>query len=213
MALFNDEEIEEKRNDFLKNMEKEIEKIEKEIEDIKKNNKKRKIVKNLNIRKIYLYISIPFILLPGYLLMGFNAAKVTPFYVDKDKYYKTWKTDIDCYGNKYETAKYDKEQNETDKLYYLSDWYQREDGRFEREEKIYDVENLAKDEVFELVKSNEVLKLEPLKDNLISSTKRISKTKPEEQEPNIKAEIYDEDKKDTKEVEETEKTNKIRYHN
>ena len=211
MAKTNKEEdIETKRKNFIKSREKEIQKIEKKIENINKENKKRKIIKNLKIKQAYIYLSIPFIIVPGFIFSGFGFTKVTPFLTDKDKYYKTWKIDIDCYGNRYEKVEYAKEQKEKDKLYYSSGWYELEDGRYENEKRVYDVENLTNDEVFKLVKDNEVLKLELLEDSLLSSTKTISNTKPEDDlKPSMRAEIYDIDKTDISEKDETERRNKM----
>ncbi len=211
MALFEEEneELESRRKTFIENKEQEMQDIQKEIENIKKDNKKRNIIKNLKIEQMYLTLAIPFVLLPTYLLFGFNCAKATPFVIDKDKYYMSWKTDIDSFGNKNETQRYTKDQTEHDKLYYLSDWQEREDGRFEREERIYDVENIYNDKIYEIVEDNDGLKLEPLKDNLISTTRKILPSKPEEEEPTLRAEIYDVDENDIKELSETEKRNKI----
>ena len=133
MALFEEENenIESRRQEFIKKQEQEIKDVETQIENINKDNKKKKKIKNLKIKKLYLYLSIPFILLPGYFFMGFNTFHVTPFVIDKDKYFKTWKTDIDYLGNKNETIKYENSFLEKNKLYYSSGWYQREDGRYE----------------------------------------------------------------------------------
>ena len=212
MALFEEEKenIESRRKEFIQKQEQEIKDIENEIKNIKKDNKKKIKLKNLNIKKIYLYLSIPFVLLPGYIFMGFNTFHVTPFIIDKDKYFKTWKTDIDYLGNKNETVKYENSFEEKNKLYYSSGWYQREDGRYENENRIYDVNYLSNNEIYEIVQENDELKLVPLKDHLISTTKTISKTEPKEGlESSIKAEIYGKDENDIIEEEETEKTNNI----
>ena len=212
MALFEEENenIESRRQEFIKKQEQEIKDVETQIENINKDNKKKKKIKNLKIKKLYLYLSIPFILLPGYFFMGFNTFHVTPFVIDKDKYFKTWKTDIDYLGNKNETIKYENSFLEKNKLYYSSGWYQREDGRYENEDRVYDVDYLSSDEIYEIVQDNDEFKLVPLKDHLLSTTKTIEKTEPKEGlESSIRAEIYGKDETDIIEEEETEKTNKI----
>lgn len=192
-------QIEEKRRaqkKLLTQMQKEIKNLEFEIKYSKLINLKINVIKNLKISGRALQLIAPYLVTLGIGAGVFKNLGVTPFYRDDIKAYANIMTEFDNIGNIRTEEQYGDFEGKNGKLYCYGKWEKDDNGEYFRMIQMYSIKKETYETMMELFNQDE-LKLEDIfgnPDSQIKETKNNLTKEELEQEPFLKAIVYNKDK-------------------
>ena len=155
-------EQEEKKKQFIKQFEDDIEHLKYLIDHVDQINHKILLLRRLKMSLVVAQLVAPYVVAAGITFGAFAIFGRTPFIADDKKRELHIQNEIDSLGNTRVIEQYDSFDEEKGNITYYEKWERGEDGEYFRNIKKYSIKNLDEAQINDLISHIDSIKLEDI---------------------------------------------------